>query len=40
MQIVSSGPDNSNFGIRRAYEEIIAQAQNYVSHSNTIFNSR
>lgn len=30
MQIVSSGPDNSNFGIRRAYEEIIAQAQNYV----------
>lgn len=30
MQIVSSGPDNSNFGIRRVYEEIIAQAQNYV----------
>lgn len=30
MQIVSSGPDNSNFGIRRAYEEIIAQAQKYV----------
>ena len=25
-----SGPDNSHFGIRRAYEEIIAQAQNYV----------
>ena len=30
MQIVSSGPDNSHFGIRRAYEEIIAQAQKYV----------
>lgn len=30
MQIVSSGPDNSHFGIRRAYEEIIAQAENYV----------
>lgn len=30
MQIVSPGPDNSNFGICRAYEEIIAQAQNYV----------
>ncbi|MBP2058673.1 cardiolipin synthase [Lactobacillus colini] len=30
MQIVSSGPDNQNFGIRRGYEEIIAQAKDYV----------
>lgn len=30
MQIVSSGPDNENYGIRRAYQEIIAQAKEYV----------
>lgn len=30
MQIVSSGPDSDNFGIRRGYEEIIAQAKEYV----------
>lgn len=30
MQIVSSGPDNSNYGIRRGYEEIISQAQEFV----------
>ena len=30
MQIVASGPDNSNLGIQRGYEHIIAQAQNYV----------
>lgn len=30
MQIVSSGPDSSNFALRRAYEEIIAGAEEYV----------
>lgn len=30
MQIVSSGPDNDNFAIRRAYESIISSARQYV----------
>ncbi|MGQ5709485.1 cardiolipin synthase [Lactobacillus sp. PSON] len=30
MQIVSSGPDNQNFAIRRAYEDIIATAKKYI----------
>lgn len=30
MQIVSSGPDNENFAIRRAYEAIISSARQYV----------
>lgn len=30
MQIVSSGPDSDHFAIRRAYEEIIATAKDYV----------
>ena len=30
MQIVSSGPDNDNFAIRRAYESIISSARHYV----------
>lgn len=30
MQIVSSGPDSQNFALRRAYEEIIAKAKEYV----------
>ena len=31
MQIVSSGPDNDNFAIRRGYESIISSARKYVS---------
>lgn len=30
MQIVSSGPDNDNFAIRRGYESIISSARQYV----------
>lgn len=30
MQIVSSGPDNDNFAIRRGYESIISSARKYV----------
>lgn len=30
MQIVSSGPDNEHYGIRRGYEGIIASAKKYV----------
>lgn len=30
MQIVSSGPDNQNFGIRRGYQDIISTAQKYI----------
>lgn len=30
MQIVSSGPDNQHYGIRRGYEGIIAGAKNYI----------
>lgn len=30
MQIVSSGPDNENFGIRRGYQGIISTARNYI----------
>lgn len=30
MQIVSSGPDNENFAIRRGYESIISSARKYV----------
>lgn len=30
MQIVSSGPDNDNFAIRRGYESIISSAHKYV----------
>lgn len=30
MQIVSSGPDNENFGIRRGYQDIISTARHYI----------
>ena len=30
MQIVSSGPDNENYSIRRGYESIISSARKYV----------
>ncbi len=30
MQIVSSGPDNDQYAIRRGYQNIISQARNYV----------
>lgn len=30
MQIVSSGPDNQRFAIRRGYENLISRAQHYV----------